>query len=297
MTSHCIFTFQTLQQEKSNLAQPYRTGRNCGLGCSGGLLLGIFLFSIGMVLVISQHQNGSNFTSYDCSGEDNSEGTELFTYSLLISLFMVFVNLVHLLLTFYGFKALLGLKSNYQKFRFTDVFYCLSCIGSIILLSFSIVSAIAVIVPDARFYNWEVNRQMFNSTVRVLELDTRCATSVATGTSWANLFYITTDIIQIFVCSAFVVQAGQMLPHGNVSKNKKLSEIIQFLGITHFFLWIVTSFIYAPNLDQFYFVEELYFGASTFAVIARVTYPFIIFYHFTTAMRCIALFYQYDSLP
>jgi len=210
---------------------------------------------------------------------------------------MVFVSIVLISVMIYGFKSMLELKSNYHRFRFTDIFYCISSFGIITLLSFSFISSVAVIAPGAKFYIWNMSKNMSNGTMRVLELQVACATNEAREYSISIFIYTITDIIQIFVCSAFVVQAGQMLPHGNVSKNKKLSEIIQFLGTTHFFLWIVTSFIYAPNLDRFFFIEEMYFGASTFASIARVAYPFIIFYHFTTAMRCIALFYQYDSLP
>jgi len=223
------------------------------------------MFSFGMTLIYSCKKNDLIFNSTTCANEsfairvlqNQSEmnitpalRNEPCVYFKIIKSFRVFVSIVLTCVMIYGFKSMLKLNSNYHRFRFTDVFYCISSFGFITLLSFSFISSVAVIAPGAKFYIWNMTENMSDDTMRVLERQVTCATNKAREYSIYICIYTITDIIQVFVCSTFVVQAGQMLPHGNVSKNKKLSEIIQLLGTTHFFFWIVTSFIYAPNLDQ-----------------------------------------------
>lgn len=249
----------------------------------------------------------SNSSLTSCSGAPATETLEERTridYLMAVdSTFTVF-NICHIAVILYGFKSIVAFKSDYHGYSFTDIFYSLSCVGSVIFLTFCAIANIATVTGTATTYwsfygNDDLSScsNITNARCTILSGILQCASPLLSTVSNSAVAYEISQLIQVLLSSLFVLQAGQMLPHGNVTKNRSISEVVQYLGVTHLFLWIVNSFVYNPHIDYFFVVEIFYFGEPTFDVIARLTYPLIVFYHFTTALRCFALFRRYNSKP
>lgn len=293
---------QVRSQQRDNLPSDHHRGRNCGCWCTIGLSVGLILFTGGLAFPIVFKDFDtiiSNLTS--CTNQDNdSEDIASFIgYLISIDIAVLLFNIAHVCVVLYGFKALIDFRSDFSEFRFTDVFYCLSCVGSVIFLSFSGAACIATTDKTVTI-NWVPKNSSSddsNNAYAYLVGEKSCASEQISDVSNSSLVYVLSQLIQIWSSSTFILHAGQMLPHGRVKKNKAVSEVIQFLGVTHFFLWIINSFVYSPNIFHFYVVEAFYFGKSSFSAISKLTFPIIVFYHFATALRCINLYSRYESLP
>ena len=296
-----------MEKKREQLPSDHRAIYSCGLWCTIGLFAGILIFTGSFVFVTLDDKfdvNSQNSTLVSCpaSSHSHTENFEYLYYLWSIDFVFSAFNLFHISVVLYGFKSLIDFSSGYTKFEFTDIFYCISSVGSVIFLSFCAIANLATregtTVTDWNFDYHSNNSQIHSNIVYTMLFGVQyCASDLISSTSMTSFAYEVSQLIQIILSSLFVLHASQMLPHGQTKKNKSINEVIQFLGVVHLFLWMVNSFVYSPHIYQLFVVETFYFGHSTFGVIARLTFPLIVFYHFATFLRCIRLFNRYDSNP
>lgn len=272
-------------------------GNNCGLCCFLGLLLSVTSFSVGIVVLCISPDNPLTAILDQTNKTTNSSEVvnEIVALADIVDGLLLLANIVTVIVIYWGFSSLLKFQSNYWKFTFTDVFYCLCCLGSVVLLSFSVIAVFAV-NSDTEILQWSRNSTTENSEEVILFEQLVKAGPKLSNMSVFSIVFTVSQLLQVFLSSSFVIHATQMLPHGDLCVNKPVRQVVQFVGMIHFFLWVTNSFIYSPQVQYFYPVELFYFG-STFGVIAKLTYPLVIFYHFTTALRCFDLNIKYNSMP
>ena len=311
-----LYLLQDLLQNRIQLANDNRTCNACGLGCTIGLFTGVVLLTTGLIFLLiygdddlNSIKNSNLYNLTDCVSENETALTptdlanEILAYLITLDCLSFAFNLMNIGVLLYGFLVLVTFQSNYKTYKFTDTFYCLSCGGSVIFLSFSIIANLST-VKGTTVRDWHYLTNTTSSIDgRAIPMNTtllgnpQCTSQRVSDFSNFNVVYEISQLVQILLSSSFVLHASRLLPHGRMQENHHVSEVLQFLGVTHFFLWAINSFIYSPHAKQFFYVETFYYGASAFNVIARLTFPIIVFYHFTTALRCLKLFNKYESKP
>ena len=256
-------------------------------------------FSVGVVVLCISPDDPKKLILNDTTTHNPTLVTEIIAFADIVDGLLFVANIATVIVIFWGFITLLSFQSNYRKFKFTDVFYCLCCLGAVVLLSFSTIAVLAV-NSKSEISQWthshDNNTLTDNNSTMHLTEHKYVAGSTLSSMSEYSIAFILSQLLQVFFSSSFVIHASQMLSHGEIRENKPVREAVQFVGMIHFFLWVTDSFIYSPALQDFYPVELFYFSSS-FEVVAKLTYPLVIFYHFSTALRCFDLAIKYNSMP
>ena len=270
----------------------------CGLCCNIGMLAGIVWLGLGIAILAAQ-LTSTGIASDDVTTCQNRtydpDMNEFLILSYTIATYRTFYCVILIILGYVGFNEIPKFQSNHTRYNFTDIFYSLSCIGLQILLAFSFLASIQT-TDQTVVSTWYANHTNENSTrIQILHQHLKYPCELV---NFSTMVTIRTcfESFEVFLITAFILAIGKMLPKGVMQGNAVIREILQFVGVSHFFFWIVHSFVYSPNLAQFYGVELFFYG-NTFEVMARITFPLLIFYHFATALRCYDLYSKFSAMP